>query len=101
MPFFRSGPGPGCISIAVRVQPGARRVGVLGQVADAAGTRLKVAVREKAEAGRANRAVCAAVAEALAVPASTVSVLHGAASRQKILIVSGDEAVLTARLGAL
>jgi uncharacterized protein YggU (UPF0235/DUF167 family) len=101
MAFFRSGPGPLCVSIAVRVQPGARRVGVLGQVADVAGTRLKIAVREKPEHGSANHAVCAAMAEALAVPASAVSVLHGATSRQKTLMVSGDVAVLSARLEAL
>ncbi len=101
MAFFRPGPGPGCVSIAVRVHPGARHVGVLGQVADVAGTRLKIAVREKPEDGRANRAVCATLAEVLGVPASAVSVLHGPASRLKTLLVSGDEAALSARLEAL
>jgi uncharacterized protein (TIGR00251 family) len=89
------------LSVAVKVHPGARRPGVLGQVPDVAGTRLKIAVAEPPEDGRANRAVCAALAHALDVPAATVIVLHGAGSRQKTLLVQGDSATLAARLAAL
>jgi uncharacterized protein YggU (UPF0235/DUF167 family) len=90
-----------CVSIAVKVQPGARRAGVLGRVDAEAGPRLKIAVRAKPVDGAANRAVCAALAELLDVPVSAVNVLQGAASRQKILTVSGDPAMLTGRLEAL
>ena len=89
------------VTVAVKVQPGARRPGILGQVPDMAGLRLKIAVAEPPEDGRANRAVCATLAGALAVPASDVSVLHGAGSRQKTLHVAGDAAALAARLAAL
>jgi hypothetical protein len=99
MGFFR--PTADGVSVAVKVQPGARRAGVLGRVPDVDGTRLKIAVREPPEDGRANRAVCAALAETLCVPDSAVSVLHGAGSRQKTLRVAGDAAALAARLAAL
>jgi uncharacterized protein YggU (UPF0235/DUF167 family) len=99
MGFHR--PDVGGVSVAVKVQPGARRPGLLGRVADGAGTRLKIAVAEPPEDGRANTAVCAALAGALHVPKSAVSVRHGAGSRQKTLFVAGDAAVLTARLAAL
>jgi uncharacterized protein YggU (UPF0235/DUF167 family) len=74
---------------------------VLGRVPAITGTRLKIAVAEPPEDGRANRAVCAALAEALHIPPSDVSVLHGATSRQKTLLVAGDPAALTEKLAAL
>jgi uncharacterized protein (TIGR00251 family) len=85
------------VNVAVKVHPGARRPGVLGQVPDVAGMRLKIAVAAPPEDGRANRAVCAA----LDVPVGSVSVLHGGGSRQKTLHVAGDAAALAARLAAL
>jgi uncharacterized protein YggU (UPF0235/DUF167 family) len=91
----------GGLSVAVKVHPGARRPGVLGQVPDVEGTRLKIAVAEPPEDGRANRAVCAALATAIGVPAASISVRHGAASRQKTLHVAGDATALAARLAAL
>jgi uncharacterized protein YggU (UPF0235/DUF167 family) len=99
MGFFR--PSAGGVTVAVKVHPGARRPGVLGRVPDVEGTRLKIAVAEPPEDGRANRAVCLAMAQALNVPTSMVCVLHGAGSRQKTLLVAGDPADLAARLAAL
>jgi len=99
MGFYR--PGAGGVSVAVKVQPGARRPGLLGRVPDVAGVRLKIAVAEPPEDGRANSAVCAALAAPLDVPKAAVSVLHGADSRQKTLHVAGDATALTARLAAL
>jgi uncharacterized protein YggU (UPF0235/DUF167 family) len=72
----------------VRVQPKSRRPGLGGLGPD--GATLKVAVTEAPEDGRANRAVCAAVAEALHVAPSAVAVVQGAAARQKTLRVAGD-----------
>jgi uncharacterized protein YggU (UPF0235/DUF167 family) len=74
---------------------------VLGEVPDVAGTRLKIAVAEPPEDGRANRAVCAVLAERLGLPAASVCVIQGAAARQKTLLVAGDSASITARLAAL
>jgi uncharacterized protein YggU (UPF0235/DUF167 family) len=82
----------------VKAQPKSRRPGLGGLGTD--GT-LRVAVTEAPEDGRANRAICATVAAALAVPASAVSVTHGASSRLKTLHVAGDPGRLTETLQRL
>ncbi len=92
---------PDGVSVAVKVQPGARRPGLHGTAPSADGPRLRIAVTEKPEEGRANRAACAALAAALHVPASAVRIAAGAAAREKRLFVAGDAAMLTPRLAAL
>jgi uncharacterized protein YggU (UPF0235/DUF167 family) len=90
------------MAVAIRVQLRARRAGLGGAVPDAAGShRLRVAVTEPPEDGRATRAACAALAAALGLPARDVTVLHGAGSREKLLLAAGDAGVLAARLRAL
>jgi uncharacterized protein len=83
------------------VQPKSRRPGIQGLAPDVAGMRLRMAVTEAAEDGRANRAVCALLADALGIGASSVSVLQGAASRQKTLLAQGDPAHLAARMAEI
>jgi uncharacterized protein YggU (UPF0235/DUF167 family) len=87
--------------VRVKVQPRARRPGLLGIAAAADGPRLKLAVTEAPEDGRANRAVCLALARALGVAPSLVTVLHGATSREKTLTIAGDPASLAAALESL
>lgn len=77
----------GC-DIAVRAQPGARRTGIVGWVQG----RLKIAVQAPALDGRANKAVCALVAEALGVAPSKVTVIRGETAREKTLCVVGMSA---------
>jgi len=91
----------GGVVVAVKVQPKARRPGCGGSAPSADGPRLRIAVCEPAEDGRANRAACAALAEALGVPRSAVTVATGAAAREKRLHVAGDPAALVTRLMAL
>jgi len=66
------------VSVSVKVQPKSRRPGVQGRAAAESGERLRIGVTEPADAGRANRAVCAVLADALDLPASAVSVLAAA-----------------------
>ncbi|WP_439597592.1 DUF167 domain-containing protein [Falsiroseomonas sp.] len=87
------------LDLSVKVQPRARRPSCGGLAAD--GAALKVAVAEVPEDGRANRAVCEAVARALGLPKSAVEVLHGATSRQKTLRITGNPAHLVPKLEAL
>jgi uncharacterized protein YggU (UPF0235/DUF167 family) len=90
------------VTLRVKVQPRARRAGLKDVVPAAdGGARLGVTVVEAPEDGRANRAVCAAVAEALGVAPSAVTVAQGAGSREKLLRVVGDAQAFAARLGAL
>ena len=87
-----SGPGvvgehPDGTTLRVRVSPGAKRDGILGEHAGA----LKVAVRSPAEKGRANRELCRLVAAAAGVPARDVVLLRGETSRDKLLLIRGVE----------
>jgi hypothetical protein len=91
----------GAVRVAVKVQPRARRPGLHGTVPDTDGDRLAIAVREPPEDGRANRAVCDALAEAIGVAPSTVEVTAGASARRKTLRVLGDPDAIAARLAAL
>jgi uncharacterized protein YggU (UPF0235/DUF167 family) len=86
------------VVIPVRAQPGARRTGVVG----VHGGRWKIAVAEPPEKGRANAALEAALAAALGVSPSRVSLLRGAGARSKEFCVSGvDVATVQARLSEL
>jgi uncharacterized protein (TIGR00251 family) len=67
----------------VRVQPRARRNEVLGWQ----GTALRVRVTAAPEAGEANRAVTDLLAAALDVPRSSVELVRGGASRDKLFRV--------------
>lgn len=87
--------------LRVKVQPRARREGLQGVAPSADGPRLRLAVTAAPEDGRANRAVCALVAEALGVAASAVQVAQGAGAREKTLAVAGDPAALAAKLESM
>jgi uncharacterized protein YggU (UPF0235/DUF167 family) len=89
------------VTVRVKVQPKSRRPGLGGLKPAADGPRLAVAVTDAPEDGRANRAACAALAAALGLPVSAVEVAQGAASREKLLRVAGDAALLGPRLEAL
>lgn len=89
------------MELRVKAQPRARRPGLHGMVEGADGPRLRVAVNAAPEDGRANRAICALLAEALHVPPSRIAVVQGATSRDKTCRIAGDPADLDARLGAL
>ena len=93
---------PGGLGLAVRVTPRAARDGVDGPGRDAAGRpALAVRVRAAPEGGRANAAVCAAVARAAGLPKSAVTVTHGAGARDKRLHLAGDAGASAARLESL
>lgn len=92
---------PDGVSVSVKVQPKSRRCGILGHAVSTNGVCLRIGVNEPAEDGRANRAACAVLAEALHMPRSAVVVMLGQTSRSKTLHVLGDVSLLTAKLEAL
>ena len=92
---------PDGVAVAAKVQPKSRRPGLRGVVASIDGQRLRIGVSEAAEDGRANRAACVALAEALGVAPSSACLAAGATSREKTLHITGDPATLAARLAAL
>src|SRR5579859_7570653 len=83
--------------VAVRVKPGTSRTAVGGRHGDA----LVVAVTAKPVDGRATQAVLRAVAEAFGVSRSSVTLVTGAASRDKVLSIAGPAEALAQRLEAL
>lgn len=85
--------------VAIRVKPGSARARVGGSYGDAGA--LVVAVTERAVDGRATAAALRAVAAALGVPRSAVTLLTGATSRDKVLLVRDPPAGLAALLDAL
>ena len=85
--------------VTVRVKPGSARARVGGSYGDAGA--LIVAVTERAVDGRATAAALRAVAAALGVPRSSVTLLTGATSRDKVLLVRDPPVDLAARIDAL
>lgn len=85
----------GGVRLPVRVSPGASRDRIVGAHGDA----LKVAVAAPPERGAANARLCELLAAALGVPRRSVSVVAGAASRDKVVQVLGlDVEAVRARL---
>lgn len=82
----------------MRVAPKASRNAVAGIGAD--GSAIKVSVTAPPEDGKANAAVIKLLAKAWKVPKSSVSVATGAASRNKVLHVTGDPDTLMRQLRA-
>lgn len=75
----------GAVVLDVHVQPGGSRDEVVGRHGDA----LKVKVSAPPEGGRANAAVCRLLADAFAVPKSSVAVIAGTTSRRKRVRLDG------------
>jgi uncharacterized protein (TIGR00251 family) len=91
----------GGVAVAVKVQPRSRRPGLRGLAEAAHGERLRIAVTDPPEDGRANRAACAMLATALGLPHSAVRVAGGATAREKTLHVAGDPQWLADQIGRL
>ena len=92
----------GTLTVTVRVKPGASRVRVGGSYGEPPA--LVVAVSAPPVDGRANEAVTAAVADALALRPRQVRLVSGHTARTKVLDIDvddADRAAVAARLGQL
>ena len=76
---------PQGVVIPVQAQPGARKNGVVGEHAG----RLKVAVTQAPEKGKANQALIEVLADALGVKRSQITLVSGETSSKKKFLVSG------------
>ena len=83
------------VTLVLRVQPRARRT-----MLEFSSNMLKALVTAPPEDGKANAAVVALLAGAWRLPKSSFDVIKGGTARQKTLSVSGEPAVLAARIGA-
>jgi uncharacterized protein (TIGR00251 family) len=97
-PWLRVGQPEGglpTLTVAVAVQPGAKKSAVAGLHGD----RLKIKVAAPPVDGAANEALVEFLAKTLGVRAAQVSLIQGAAGRQKVLRIVGlDPAVAVSRL---
>lgn len=84
------------IQLRIQAQPGAKRNLILGEH----NGRLKVAVTQKPENGKANQAIEELLAQHLGVPKSNCSIRSGHTNRLKCLVVLGiSEREALRRLG--
>ncbi len=89
------------LRVAVRLAPRAKFDRLLGIAPAADGGRvLKVSVTAPARDGRANEALLQLLAQAWHLPRRNLSIVTGAASRIKIVHVTGDPHQLIAKLSA-
>ena len=94
----RRAPSDAEVSVAVRVRPGASRTRVGGRYDGRYGTALVVAVDAPPVDGRATEAARRALAEALRVRRSSVTLRAGATGRDKVFTVTAPPAAVAARL---
>jgi len=87
------------IRVTVRVKPGASRNKVRGSYGDPPA--LVVAVSEPAIDGRASTAACRALAEALGVSLSKVSIVMGQTSRTKVVEISDSDPQIERKIAEL
>jgi len=80
--------------VQLRVSPGARKARIVGRHGDA----WKVRVAPAPEHGKANAAVVALLADALALPRDGVSIVSGHTSRDKTVALEGIDTEQTERL---
>ena len=98
---------PGMLRIAIRVKPGTSRTSLGGTYpggaysGDGGDGALIVAVKERAVDGKATEAALRALAEALGVPRRALTLVAGAASRDKLVAAQTPPNGLIGRLSAL
>ena len=89
------------LRVAIRLSPRAGSTRVLGIVATAEGGRtVEASVTAPARNGQANEALLRLLARAWRLPRRDLSIVVGAASRNKIIRVAGDSHQLLAKLSS-
>jgi len=94
--WYRHDPSRGCVVLTLHIQPGARGSAVAGKHGDA----LKVKIAAPAVENKANLELVRYLRELLDLPASAITIRHGATSRRKVVEISGGPE-LAARLERL
>ena len=94
--WCRYDPASRRISLALHVQPNARKNAIVGLHGDA----LKVKITAPAADNKANAALIAFLSETLGVQKSAIAIRHGATGRRKVVELAGGPE-LAKRLEAL
>ena len=77
------------VTLAVRVQPGAKKTAVTGAYGEGADARLKVAVHAAPVEGRANAELITFLAEIFSLQKNAIELVSGDLSRSKIFLLRG------------
>jgi len=77
------------VTLAVRVQPGAKKCAIVGLYGEGAEAQLKIAVQAPPIEGRANSALIAFLADFFGLPRSGVELISGEISRSKVILLRG------------
>jgi uncharacterized protein (TIGR00251 family) len=72
-------------TLSLRIQPGAKREGVVGMYGDA----VKIAIAAPAVDGKANDALLRLLASLLHIPRASIEIVSGHTSRSKVVRVLG------------
>ena len=75
------------VTLAVRVQPGAKKTAIVGIYGEGEAAQLKIAVHAPPIEGRANEAVIAFLAEIFALHRNQIDLITGAQSRSKVFLL--------------
>lgn len=78
-------PDPSCVRLAIKAVPGSRRDQIVGPLGD----RLKIKVAAPPEAGKANDAIVALLAETLGVRDRDITILSGHTNPEKVVRIAG------------
>jgi uncharacterized protein (TIGR00251 family) len=78
----------GC-TLAIRVQPGAKKTAITGVYGEGTETRLKIALQAPPIDGRANETLVGFLAEVFSQPRSAVTIAHGQTGRSKLVVLRG------------
>ncbi len=76
----------GC-TLAVRVQPGAKKTAIMGLYGE--GEAIKIAVQAPPLEGKANEALIAYLSKLLGLTRSSITIAHGESGRTKLLLLRG------------
>jgi hypothetical protein len=77
------------ITLAVRAQPGAKKLAIVGVYGEGLAAQLKIAVNAPPVEGRANDALIEFLAGFFSLPKSAVEIRSGASSRSKVFLLRG------------
>lgn len=77
------------VTLAVRVQPGAKKTVILGVYGEGPNAQLKISVQAPPVEGRANAALAIFLAETFSLPKSAVTLVSGELARSKVFLLRG------------
>ena len=77
------------VTLAVRVQPGAKKTAITGIYGEGAEMQLKIAVQAPPIEGRANEALITFLADTFNIHKSAVELINGELSRSKVFLLRG------------